>query len=67
LFLPNQRYSRKTLQIKEDWQVSEDQVGIIPDFDLVEIEPKFTSANQEIVFTVIEEIKKKFDNKSLIK
>jgi hypothetical protein len=60
LFLHDQKYSRKTLLIDKDGQVSEDTVGVLPNFDKTEKEPEFTSSNDQIVTTVIETLKKYF-------
>ena len=55
LFLENQRYSRRTLIIKNDGSVVEDTVGIIPETDLTSKEPVFKSSNQEIATLVAQE------------
>lgn len=52
LFLPNHRYSRKTILIDSLGQVTEDTVGVIPNFDRATNEPIFTSSNEEIVGVV---------------
>ena len=60
LFLPTDRYSRKTLLINSLGQITEDTSGIIPDFDKSENEPEFTSSNEEIVKVVSKAIRDRF-------
>lgn len=48
------RYSRKTIALFQDGTISEDQRGIIPDFDKTDNEPVFTSSNREILRKLIQ-------------
>lgn len=64
LFLPNHRYSRKTILINSLGQVTEDTRGIIPDFDRATNEPRFTSSNEEIVGVVSNAIQDRFPDES---
>jgi len=59
LFLPQQRYSRKTILIDKNGFFSENTVGVIPDFDITKNEPNFYGVdNREIISKVWEELKK---------
>lgn len=52
------RYSRKSLEISKDGEVTEDTIGTLPDFDLTDNEPDFTGfSNEEIASQVVKQIK----------
>ncbi len=65
LFLQDHRYSRKTIIVNSLGQVTEDTVGIIPDFDRAVNEPKFSSSNQEILEVVSQAIQTHFPDHSM--
>ncbi len=51
------KYSRKTLEISKSGEVTEDAVGVIPDFDLTDNEPDFSNlSNEEVALSVIKQI-----------
>lgn len=60
LFLPGHKYSRKTLIIDNQGQISEDTNGVLPDLDKVENEPQIISSDEQIVTAVMDTIKKRF-------
>lgn len=58
LFIPEHRYSRKTLLVDSAGTITEDREGTLPDFDTSDDEPVFTSSNEHIfeqVMTVLKE------------
>jgi hypothetical protein len=58
LFIDDGAYSRKTLEVDQSGEVTEDRVGIIPASDLSEEEPDFSAfTNEEIALSVIRQIK----------
>ncbi|HEY4490271.1 MAG TPA: hypothetical protein VJC12_03425 [Candidatus Paceibacterota bacterium] len=57
LFINDQKYSRKTLEISSGGFVEEDNEGKIPDFDLTDHEPTFaTDSDEEIALMVLEKL-----------
>ncbi|MCR4322667.1 MAG: hypothetical protein NUV61_01100 [Candidatus Azambacteria bacterium] len=58
LFTQGGKYARKTLEISEAGEVTEDTRGVIPDFDLTENEPDFEMlSNEDIASSVVHQIK----------
>ena len=59
LFFPQQLFSRKTIMVDKHGVVSEDLIGVVPNFALTEHEPDFKEVNNlEITELVRRELKK---------
>lgn len=57
LFLPDHKYSRKSLSITTTGEIIEDKQGIVPDFDKVDNEPDFSKV---LNFDIVEQVFKLF-------
>ncbi len=67
LFLPGHEYARKTLEIHRDGRITEDESGVIPDFDAAVEEPRFRSSNEQIVEVVALAVNKLFSEENVLK
>lgn len=57
LFIGEQKYSRKTLDVRADGSVEEDSEGIIPESDKTDHEPDFSAvSDEEITLSVLEKL-----------
>jgi hypothetical protein len=57
LFMDDTKYSRKTIYVDAQGNVTEDTRGIIPDFDQTDNEPDFSSiSNEKIAVDVLDRV-----------